>query len=637
MIAGTLEVQLLANMARLSSDMQAAKSSVTGAMDQIERSVGTAMGVLQRLGIGLSVAYFTNLVKGSVDAASHLQDLTATTRMSVEDLAGLKLLAEQGGMQLDGLAGAVARMSVEMGKSPEKFRELGVTATDSLGAFKQLSDIFSKLPDINQRNALANAVFGKSWADLAPVLNEGGQRIGEIITKGSRLSGVTTEMGVQADILGDKWAELATQGGGVVNRQVAQMLPLLTELAYGLLQVGEQTDGTAGSFNPLIEAMRAAIVFGGNVAFVLRGIGVEAAGMATQLVALAHGDLKGVVEIGREMRENAAKARAEFDAWEQRMMAAGKTPAAPSAGGGNPAANAAANAAAANAAASFLATGQAASKELDRLREQDAKGWVAYIDAQTAEYEAGLAAENKLLEDNNASAAAARQKDLAGWVAYAEARVQDDFEMAQQIAKQQIEAAEESSKKQRALWGSIEKTAHDSFVNIYKGGTDVFQRLQETLQNGLMELLYQMTVKKWIIQLEADMAGGGGGGNWFESLASIFGGSGGGSGAVNMGTATGADMAVAFADGGDHTGGLRLVGERGPELEATGPSRIFNAQQTRDILGGQGAGAVQITNAPVINIEARTDRADVYTNVQRALRQNNEQFVDMLRQQGVLA
>jgi hypothetical protein len=45
---------------------------------------------------------------------------------------------------------------------------------------------------------------------------------------------------------------------------------------------------------------------------------------------------------------------------------------------------------------------------------------------------------------------------------------------------------------------------------------------------------------------------------------------------------------AAFASGGFHTGGLRLVGENGPELEATGPSRIFNAAQTADMLSGAG-------------------------------------------------
>lgn len=41
-----------------------------------------------------------------------------------------------------------------------------------------------------------------------------------------------------------------------------------------------------------------------------------------------------------------------------------------------------------------------------------------------------------------------------------------------------------------------------------------------------------------------------------------------------------------FALGGVHNGGLRIVGENGPEIEATGPSRIFNAGQTADMLGG---------------------------------------------------
>jgi hypothetical protein len=35
-----------------------------------------------------------------------------------------------------------------------------------------------------------------------------------------------------------------------------------------------------------------------------------------------------------------------------------------------------------------------------------------------------------------------------------------------------------------------------------------------------------------------------------------------------------------FASGGMHVGGARIVGEDGPELEVTGPSRIYNASQT---------------------------------------------------------
>ncbi len=43
-----------------------------------------------------------------------------------------------------------------------------------------------------------------------------------------------------------------------------------------------------------------------------------------------------------------------------------------------------------------------------------------------------------------------------------------------------------------------------------------------------------------------------------------------------------------FAGGGDHLGGLRIVGERGWEVEATGPARIWNQQQLAQALSGNG-------------------------------------------------
>ena len=41
-----------------------------------------------------------------------------------------------------------------------------------------------------------------------------------------------------------------------------------------------------------------------------------------------------------------------------------------------------------------------------------------------------------------------------------------------------------------------------------------------------------------------------------------------------------------FADGGFHAGGLRVVGERGPEIEATGPAMYWDANQTSRMLSG---------------------------------------------------
>lgn len=46
-----------------------------------------------------------------------------------------------------------------------------------------------------------------------------------------------------------------------------------------------------------------------------------------------------------------------------------------------------------------------------------------------------------------------------------------------------------------------------------------------------------------------------------------------------------------FAAGGFFSGGLRIVGENGPEMEATGPSRIWSASETRALLSGGDSGA----------------------------------------------
>ncbi|MEN2979990.1 phage tail length tape measure family protein [Tistrella bauzanensis] len=64
-----------------------------------------------------------------------------------------------------------------------------------------------------------------------------------------------------------------------------------------------------------------------------------------------------------------------------------------------------------------------------------------------------------------------------------------------------------------------------------------------------------------------------------SSLSSLF--SGGGGGGL-IGSLIGS--IPGFASGGHHSGGLRLVGEQGPEIEYTGPSTIVPADLTRQIL-----------------------------------------------------
>jgi len=71
-----------------------------------------------------------------------------------------------------------------------------------------------------------------------------------------------------------------------------------------------------------------------------------------------------------------------------------------------------------------------------------------------------------------------------------------------------------------------------------------------------------------------------------------------------------------FAAGGSHSGGARIVGENGPELEVTGPSRIYNAAQTKRIISGGGGGSSNVTH--INHFQAGVSRAEVYAGMSAA-------------------
>jgi hypothetical protein len=85
--------------------------------------------------------------------------------------------------------------------------------------------------------------------------------------------------------------------------------------------------------------------------------------------------------------------------------------------------------------------------------------------------------------------------------------------------------------------------------------------------------------------------------------------------AVNLDNAT---RNQKFAMGGMFGGGVRMVGERGPELEATGPSRIFSTKQTAELFRN-----------PELVEEVRSLRAEVagLRSESRQLQASNSKYV----------
>lgn len=234
MLAGQLELQMFANLARLANDMNEAKRMVGGAMGNIEKAVGQAKAALGALGIGLSAGMFVSMIKGSIDAADHLNDLTKSTNLAVQTLAGLRLASKQSGGDLDGIAASINKLSINMGKDAERFAKLGVSAKDPLEAFKQLADVFVAIQDPQTRAAVMAEALGKSWASAAPLMAEGSKRIGEMVEKGAALSGMTQEMAEQSDIFNDHMEELKAAAGSVATVFLNPLLPRINDIAKAM-------------------------------------------------------------------------------------------------------------------------------------------------------------------------------------------------------------------------------------------------------------------------------------------------------------------------------------------------------------------------------------------------------------------
>ena len=83
----------------------------------------------------------------------------------------------------------------------------------------------------------------------------------------------------------------------------------------------------------------------------------------------------------------------------------------------------------------------------------------------------------------------------------------------------------------------------------------------------------------------------------------------------------------AYANGGDHAGGLRIVGERGAELEATGSSKIINNKTLMEALSGGGNAEVVAT----MRASDKSNREEIRA-LRRQLADSEKRNQDMIKE-----
>lgn len=250
---GSLNVKLGLDSAQFTTGLKKSQSEL-GGFAKAAGNIGAAVGAaLAATAVAVGAA-----VKQAIDNADQLDELAQKIGVGVEELSRLKYAAEISGVSLDTLSTGIRRLSAGLaeaagkgtGKAAEALSALGISAVDTSGKLRASEDVlkdvagkFSGIEDGAGKTALAMSLFGKSGADLIPLLNEGADGIARLEAEADAL-GVTlsSEAAEAAGKFNENLDRLKAVGQGLANQLMTAVAPALLSISNSLLAASQNTE-----------------------------------------------------------------------------------------------------------------------------------------------------------------------------------------------------------------------------------------------------------------------------------------------------------------------------------------------------------------------------------------------------------
>lgn len=320
-------VDFTANVARFTQQVD----NIADHLDSFEqRAEAVSAGVgkaFEALGVGLSIGGLAAFLKAGIDDLDAFNDMADRTGIAVEELAGLQIGLKLADTTAEAFADTANKLSINIGKNSEEFAKLGVTARDPLEAMIQFADVFSSVEDAQTRAALGAKVLGKSYAELAPLLLQGGAAIREQIADGKRWTGITSEMARQAGEFNDALDTLTFRMQALKVRAVGPLLEGITLLIDHFKDVYSETYRLDGALVDLNDAGADAVswidpfVVGiAEINYVVDRAALGLTALTAKMVALATFDFEGFAGIGEKFDADVATLDAKLDALKNRVV-----------------------------------------------------------------------------------------------------------------------------------------------------------------------------------------------------------------------------------------------------------------------------------------------------------------------------
>lgn len=240
---------------------QQAVDQLRTTMDRLDGSVTKIKGAFIALGGAAVLGGFVGMIKGAIDTGDKLFDLSQKTGIAVEDLDALGFAAEQNGSNLEQVSGALAKLSKNMaeaagggkeaigvfkqfGISQGELKSGSVTLTDAMA---RIADKIGTMPDGWEKTAAAQKAFGKSAAEIVPLLNAGGDAIRDARAQLEGYNALFTGgFAAASDEFNDKMALMRRMAGALSLSFAKELLPVMSGFLQGLIDAKIRVGDVAG-------------------------------------------------------------------------------------------------------------------------------------------------------------------------------------------------------------------------------------------------------------------------------------------------------------------------------------------------------------------------------------------------------
>src|SRR5574340_1111825 len=221
-------------------------ASVSAGFDKLKKKgveLRDKFGLL--FGIGLSAAGFVATIKSAVDAMDSASKSAQKIGTSVENFSALTYAASQSDIPVDELEKSLLKLArtADDAKSGlqtalDPFQRLKIDPKqfkDPADLLVVIADRFAAMPDGIDKAALAQQLFGKTGAELIPMLNAGSAGIRELTAEAAKLGVVFgTEAAQAAENFNDNLDKLKTAGKGLGVSLAQDILPGLTQVTEAM-------------------------------------------------------------------------------------------------------------------------------------------------------------------------------------------------------------------------------------------------------------------------------------------------------------------------------------------------------------------------------------------------------------------